>query len=156
RCRSPVWGSSSRSRSRPRSPTCCAGSPTGSMPRCAAPRRPSSPQTKRTGRRREVRLGHQHGHSSERMRMARGVFASRLKRAAVVLGVLVAVPGLMLLAACGSKPEAGRVLRIVSGSENQALQPIVEQFAADHGFEVKIDYKGSVDIMLMLQRGDLQ
>ena len=44
-------------------------------------------------------------------------------------------------------------LRIVSGSENQTLEPIVTHFAQQNGVEIETKYKGSLDIMLMLQEG---
>ncbi|MEM8630193.1 MAG: substrate-binding domain-containing protein [Pseudomonadota bacterium] len=44
-------------------------------------------------------------------------------------------------------------LRIVSGSENRALQPIVEAWGRDNGVAVDMSYLGSVDIARSLQEG---
>ena len=40
---------------------------------------------------------------------------------------------------------------ILSGSENEPLEPIIKDFAAKSGYNIKFSYKGSVDIMLELQ-----
>ncbi|MBI2566685.1 MAG: VWA domain-containing protein [Candidatus Schekmanbacteria bacterium] len=71
--------------------------------------------------------------------------------------------------ACGGRDDAGapassgtsrdaasataRPLRVLSGSENTALQPIVERFAAKSGVTIEMTYKGSVDIALELEKG---
>lgn len=44
-------------------------------------------------------------------------------------------------------------LSIVSGSENKALQPIVEAWARKQGVAIEISYQGSVDIYRLLQQG---
>lgn len=41
-------------------------------------------------------------------------------------------------------------LRILSGSENKTLQPILDRFGRDNNASIKVDYLGSVDIMLKL------
>ncbi len=68
-----------------------------------------------------------------------------------------------LLAGCaaGSKEKGifglgsrdGETLRILSGSENQKLEPILEKCMEETGVEVEMDYKGSIDIMRELQNG---
>jgi Ca-activated chloride channel family protein len=40
---------------------------------------------------------------------------------------------------------------ILSGSENEPLEPIIQEFAANSGYNIKFSYKGSVDIMMELQ-----
>jgi Ca-activated chloride channel family protein len=50
---------------------------------------------------------------------------------------------------------AGTELRIISGSENKALQPLIERFARENNAQITMDYKGSVDIMLLLESGTL-
>ncbi|NDJ86915.1 MAG: VWA domain-containing protein [Chloroflexi bacterium] len=42
-------------------------------------------------------------------------------------------------------------LRIVSGSENEALEPILQRFARENNVSIQIDYLGSLDIRLMLE-----
>lgn len=44
-------------------------------------------------------------------------------------------------------------LSIVSGSENKALQPIIEQWAKRENIKVHLTYQGSVDIYRLLQQG---
>ncbi len=56
------------------------------------------------------------------------------------------------MGACSSeKPLAGSPIRIVSGSENEALKPLLDQFTKETRIPVEIQFKGSVDIMLLLQ-----
>ena len=51
----------------------------------------------------------------------------------------------------------GRVtINIVSGSENETLEPIIEEFEKKYNVNVKMHYKGSVDIMSMLQSGEIE
>jgi Ca-activated chloride channel homolog len=45
---------------------------------------------------------------------------------------------------------------IISGSENTALEPILKEFGRKHGANVIMHYKGSVDIMLDLQKETLE
>lgn len=49
--------------------------------------------------------------------------------------------------------DPARQLIIISGSENKGLEPIVQRYARQHGLQIDMHYKGSVDIMLELQRG---
>ncbi len=45
-------------------------------------------------------------------------------------------------------------LKIVSGSENKGLEPLIREFARNEGVRIDIDYMGSVDMTLMLmERG---
>ena len=78
----------------------------------------------------------------------------------------------MLLAACGQAASDSTVpgnasptgehavdyggdvtLRILSGSENQELEPILDEFARERGVNIQMDYRGSLDIMRTLQGG---
>lgn len=45
-------------------------------------------------------------------------------------------------------------LRVLSGSENKTLEPILERFAREKRVKLDMAYKGSVDIMLELQQSD--
>ncbi|MCB9496599.1 MAG: VWA domain-containing protein [Fibrobacteria bacterium] len=47
-------------------------------------------------------------------------------------------------------------LTIVSGSENQTLEPLLQEFARSQGVSISMDYKGSVDIMNMLSDGPVE
>jgi len=42
-------------------------------------------------------------------------------------------------------------LKILSGSENEALRPILDRFGRENGVDVQVDYRGSIDIMLALE-----
>lgn len=57
---------------------------------------------------------------------------------------------LLPLCACGLSRDK---LRILSGSENEALEPIISQFERKNNVDVEMVYKGSVDIMLELENG---
>jgi Ca-activated chloride channel family protein len=54
-----------------------------------------------------------------------------------------------------SVPASGAVpeFRIVSGSENQTLQPLLDRFGTQNGIRIRMDYRGSVDIMTLLESG---
>ncbi|MGF1554327.1 MAG: substrate-binding domain-containing protein [Paracoccaceae bacterium] len=64
------------------------------------------------------------------------------------LGLVLAAA--LLLAGCDG---GGPVLRVVSGSENEGLEPMVRDWAEDAGVTVEIDYRGSVEIARELARG---
>lgn len=61
----------------------------------------------------------------------------------------------LLLAACdnvGGISEE-RTLRIVSGSENSTLEPLIQEWAKENNYAVEMSYMGTVDIARMLQSG---
>jgi Ca-activated chloride channel homolog len=43
--------------------------------------------------------------------------------------------------------------QIVSGSENESLKPILDRFAKEKGVDLRVQFKGSIDIMLDLDQG---
>lgn len=45
----------------------------------------------------------------------------------------------------------GQVLRILSGSENRELEPLIESFAKENNISIEMTYLGSIDIMRTLQ-----
>ena len=47
------------------------------------------------------------------------------------------------------------VLRIVSGSENSELEPILEEFASREHIRIEMTYQGSLDIMRLLGEKDI-
>ncbi|MBK8804535.1 MAG: VWA domain-containing protein [Fibrobacteres bacterium] len=59
----------------------------------------------------------------------------------------------LLLASCNeSVSRSGtRSLQILSGSENESLQPLLDEFNSTHGAQVKLVSRGSVEIMRFLQ-----
>ncbi|WP_188932639.1 VWA domain-containing protein [Puia dinghuensis] len=61
------------------------------------------------------------------------------------LGILFAA--LTLLTSCNQHKN----FRLLLGSENEALQPLIKDFADKKGYDIDFVYKGSVDIMLALQ-----
>jgi Ca-activated chloride channel homolog len=77
--------------------------------------------------------------------------------------VLAALLMLAMLAGCGERGKApggvngrGATLVIASGSENQALQPVIERYGREHGQNIRMEYLGSVEMMLQLESGALQ
>jgi Ca-activated chloride channel family protein len=46
-------------------------------------------------------------------------------------------------------------LRIVSGSENRTLEPIISEWAQKNNYAVEVTYQGSVDIARLLQTGNM-
>jgi len=71
-------------------------------------------------------------------------------RVALLL-VLALVLALVAAACTGGGSDGAADLRIVSGSENETLEPIIQRFAEDEGVTIEVDYRGSVDIMLGLE-----
>jgi Ca-activated chloride channel family protein len=78
---------------------------------------------------------------------------------AVVISLLaVALPGCTGRRASspGGGPAGrgeGEALAILSGSENKSLEPILQRFGRQNGVDVRVQYLGSVDIMLQLEGG---
>ena len=87
----------------------------------------------------------------------------------VILSVFIVILSLSL-SACGPTPSDSAVsagdpsggdhafdyggdvtLRILSGSENQELEGILDDFARERGVNIEMDYQGSLDIMRSLQ-----
>ncbi len=53
----------------------------------------------------------------------------------------------------GDGEEDSTTLRILSGSENQALEPLISAFADEQDVEIDLVYAGSIDIMRELHQG---
>lgn len=68
-----------------------------------------------------------------------------------VVAIAAVMAGVFLTRFGPSGPAASP--RIASGSENKALEPIVQQWAADNGVDVTMTYLGSVDISRELGKG---
>lgn len=77
---------------------------------------------------------------------------------------MTAIPLVLLLlaslifAACGessdsNQPQARTSLHIVSGSENETLEPIIQAWGRENGVQITMTYLGSLDIMLDLEDG---
>ncbi len=75
-----------------------------------------------------------------------------IKRMSVLLVFLVA--SALILPACDTAAP-GETLTIVSGSENETLEPIIQEWANQNGHPVEMTYMGSVDIARMLQSGSV-
>ncbi len=90
-----------------------------------------------------------------------------MKRAVLSVCILALA---LILTACGPTPSDSAVstgdsasgdhafdyggdvtLRILSGSENQELEGILDDFARERGVNIEMDYQGSLDIMRALQ-----
>ncbi|MBF0379053.1 MAG: substrate-binding domain-containing protein [Desulfamplus sp.] len=69
--------------------------------------------------------------------------------------LLSAVLIIFFITGCDSsnapKQDSTNQLNIVAGSESKEIEPIIQEFASDNNFTVKMTYKGSVDMMLDLQ-----
>lgn len=50
----------------------------------------------------------------------------------------------------------GETLKIVGGSENKELEPMIEKYCRKNKQNIEIDYLGSLDIMRMLQSGETE
>lgn len=84
-----------------------------------------------------------------------------------ILPLLLAVLLLFaLLPSCGAEQTGGAlsqdtlgsdapVLRILSGSENQELEPILEEFSRQEGIRIEMTYQGSLDIMRQLEQDEI-
>ena len=62
---------------------------------------------------------------------------------------------LLAIAACDSAPDATRTISIVSGSENETLEPIIQDWAQQNNYRVEMTYLGSLDIARQLQTGNV-
>ena len=78
-----------------------------------------------------------------------------MKIVRAVIAALLAVG--IAAAACGCSAfkgmNGGETLRILSGSENEALEQILEECERKTGINIEMTYKGSVDIMQELRNG---
>ncbi|UUX32955.1 substrate-binding and vWA domain-containing protein [Fundicoccus culcitae] len=85
--------------------------------------------------------------------------------------VLLLLVSILFLAACGDEevttPSSsssdfevtqynGSTLSIVAGSENAELEPIIEAYAHENKQNISIEYLGSLDIMRLLQSGEVK
>ena len=89
----------------------------------------------------------------------------RINKKAVKRAIMFLLTAVMVLcmAACGTGSTqsedgsdrviggSGEVLRIVSGSENAELEPILEKFAQQENVKIEMTYQGSLDIMRLLE-----
>jgi Ca-activated chloride channel family protein len=70
----------------------------------------------------------------------------RLATIALLLSLLAAI-------GCNLTAPTGEPFRIISGSENQTLEPLVQELSKQIRVPIELTYKGSVDIMLELENG---
>lgn len=87
------------------------------------------------------------GDSPERIRLrgeGRGTWRARLMR---FVGLSAFIVLSLVLASCGAMFPS-QTLEIVSGSENESLEPLIDEFERREGVRVNMTYKGSVDMML--------
>lgn len=59
---------------------------------------------------------------------------------------------IMLLATVGCGKSGVKEFVILSGSENETLEPLLQEFGKEHGTNIVMAYKGSVDIMQELEQ----
>jgi len=74
-----------------------------------------------------------------------------MKRLFILTAAVIAVVTIAVLGLRQATPPT--TLRIVAGSENQALEPLVQGWAADNNVTVEMSYLGSVDISRALAAG---
>src|SRR5579864_1126382 len=74
---------------------------------------------------------------------------SLLGTVAMRRAIAMLLAALMLAACAPSGPE----FTIVSGSENEVLAPLVQEFCTSHGAKCTLRYQGSLDIALSLKPG---
>ena len=77
----------------------------------------------------------------------------RLSLGSIIGAVVVAGLALYAMSGLFGGGPSGPPLRIVSGSENKALEPIIRDWARDQGRAVEMSYLGSVDIARELEKG---
>jgi len=75
-----------------------------------------------------------------------------------VLAMIVLAVTCLTLAGCkdddkSNAQNAANTIRILSGSENKELEPMVQAFAQREGIKIEVTYMGSVDIMLEIEKG---
>lgn len=75
-----------------------------------------------------------------------------LKKMKAMLIIMLLAVMVMTLSQCTNGKDK---IVILSGSENDTLVPILQQFTKETGIDVEMHYKGSVDIMLALQNNVL-
>lgn len=59
----------------------------------------------------------------------------------------------LLMTGCSKNSVKGETIRILSGSENKILEPILEDCEKSTGVKIEMTYKGSIDIMHELDAG---
>ena len=74
-----------------------------------------------------------------------------MKKTRNMLAAAVIGAAFFVLAGCGAG--GGEPFRIVSGSENQELEAVLEACERATGVDIEMSYQGSVDIMRILQQG---
>lgn len=84
------------------------------------------------------------------------VFGKKLIVSAVILMTITCLS--LSMVSCNSKTsffKSSKVLTILSGSENQVLEPILEEFEKKNNLDIQITYKGSIDIMKELEKDEI-
>lgn len=75
-----------------------------------------------------------------------------MKKTGILLIALIVL--ISLLSGCSvlsPKQDQANTFTILSASENKEIEPIIQQFAKANNLNIKMDYKGSVDIMQALK-----
>lgn len=76
---------------------------------------------------------------------------SKWAKLLLLLAFALLASSLGAVSGCRQATDAGPMLRIAAGSENKTLEPLLQEFARANGLTIKVDYRGSVDIMTELQ-----
>lgn len=91
-----------------------------------------------------VKLKYKGGKRSNLMKIIRSILA-----AVLAIGISAAACGCSVLKGI----TGGETIRILSGSENEALEQILADCEKSTGVNIEMTYKGSVDIMRELKNG---
>ena len=75
-----------------------------------------------------------------------------MKKTRNMLAAAVIGTAFFVLTGCGIEG-GGEPFRILSGSENQELEAVLEACGKETGVDIEMTYQGSVDIMRALQQG---
>src|SRR3954466_10413181 len=70
----------------------------------------------------------------------------------IVCGIVVLFV-LRLIPTDGPGPGESDTLRILSGAENQSLEPLIQSFADERNVAIEFTFAGSIDIMRELNKG---
>ncbi len=72
----------------------------------------------------------------------------------IIVVIAIIVGSIISIQKSGSNISFGKkTLNILSGSENEVLEPILEEFEKQNNVNINMTYEGSVDIMQELQNG---
>lgn len=75
----------------------------------------------------------------------------KLKKSTLAVLLVVMLVGSFFTGCTVDTPDDANTFLILSASENQTLEPLIQDYAKSKGIKIKMQYKGSVDIMNTLK-----